>query len=676
MKAKLFILTLFLSISVTVQSQVFQEHFQVPGNYFHEVCTDQMHSSSQDIIVAGNFYDASFSYPMIELLRLDELSGNLVWQHHYYDPTDTYEKVRIFDVLAYSSGDEDMVVLTGSLTINDINYLFIIKVDESGNYISGIYYKDLVLGATHTQGLDIIYSQGGFVVSGFTNMDYNHSTGDATTGFVMMVDLNLNPIWTKNISTSHANATFDYDMVSDVTETSDGFFITGSVTSVPSSTLQAVLCLKLDFSGNVIWTSSYLYGNSRDVGVDAYYDANTNEIFLLTNYSASHYFGVTVLDNSTGAIDVSKSFVAYDWDNLNRYGFTIMESVDANNLVIAGYIRDGYYDDPYNNSIYSQTIPFVYEFEKTTGDQMGVNYFYNIPFTDPGFSDYFDFWNAQMPLIYYPDMALNLSNGSGYFLAGYRSDSLTGFTEIEMINTDITHRTHCYQTPLELNHDPIQTTNETTDVTDGNPTHFEFALAQTNYDYLIDSSCMMDTPPPPCLCETLPAHVAAGFSCNITDLTVVFQPNALLECDSVEWIFGDNTTAFTQGNQSVSHTYPYHEYFNVCMKVTRYADDGTVCTDSICKQLDLLNVGVIQNEKSRLNIYPNPAINIVHFDIPQITEESYLIISDIYGRIIKQLKVFPQQSEVLWECQDQDAGVYFYKSRLEGKNYRGKLIVK
>jgi len=673
MKVKMFILTLLISISVSVQSQVFQQHLQIPGNYFHEVCTDQLNSSSEDLIIAGNFFDANFSYPMIELMRVDELSGSLVWQYHYYDPTDTYEKVRIFDVLAYSSSNEDMLALTGSVSIDDINYLFIIKVDESGNYIDGMYYKNVVLGETHAQGLDIIYAQGGLVVSGFTNMDYNHSANGSRSGFVMMVDLGLNPVWTKNISTPYPNANNDFDMVSDVTETSDGFFITGSVSSAPSSTLQAVLSAKVDFSGNVQWINSYLYGNSQDVGVDAIYDANTNEIYLLCNYSASHYFGVTVIDNSTGTIDPSKSFVAYDWDNLNRYGFNIMESADPTNLVVAGYMYDGYYMDEYNNTIYSHTIPFVYEFDKASGDQMGVNYYYNIPFTDPGFSDYFDFWNFQMPEIYYPDMALNLSNGNGYFLTGFRSDSITGFTEIEMINTDLTHRTHCYQTPLELNHDPIQTTNVITDITDANPTYFEFALAKTSYDYSIDSSCIMDIPPPPCSCESLPSQVAAGFTCNINDLTVVYQPNSLLECDSVEWNFGDNTMAFTQGNQSVSHTYPYHEYFNVCMIVTRYADDGTVCADSICKQVDLLNVGIIQNENSMISIYPNPATDQLHIGIKnKLSKASYEVFNTIG---LKMGEGIIQDESILLDVSSLTKGIYFIKISYQDQNIIRKVLI-
>lgn len=673
MKAKMFILTLLISISVSVQSQVFQQHLQIPGNYFHEVCTDQLNSSSEDLIIAGNFFDATFSNPMIELIRVDELTGNLVWQYNYYDATNTYEKVRIFDVLAYSSSDEDMLVLTGSLNIDNINYLFIIKVDESGNYIDGMYYKNLVLGETHAQGLDIIYAQGALVVSGFSNMDYNHSTNDSKTGFVMMVDMGLTPIWTKNISTNYPNANNDFDMVSDVTETSDGFFITGSISSAPSSTLQAVLSAKVDFSGNVQWINSYLYGNSQDVGVDAYYDADFNEIYLLCNYSASHYFGVTVIDNNTGAMDPSKSFVAYDWDNLNRYGFTIMESENANNLVVAGYMRDGYYVDEYNNTMFSQTIPFVWEFDKATGDQKGVNYFYNIPFTDPGFSDYFDFWNFQMPLIYYPDMALNLSNGSGYFLTGFRSDSITGFTEIEMINTDINHRTHCYQTPLELNHNTIQTTNVATDITDGNPIYFEFALSRTSYDYIIDSSCIMDTPPPPCSCETLPEQVAAGFSCNINGLTVIYQPNSLLDCDSVEWTFGDNTTAVSQGNQSVTHTYPYHEYFNVCMIVTRYADDGTVCTDSICKQVDLLNVGTIQNEKSMISIYPNPANNQLHINIKnQLSKASYEMFNAIG---LKMDEGIIQDESILLDVSSLTKGIYIIKITYQDQNIIRKVLI-
>lgn len=499
MKVKLFILTFLTMILFSGQSQVFQKHFQIPGYYFHEVCTEQFSAATNDQIVGGNYFDNNFLNPMMELIRIDVNYGYLTWQHTYIDPTGVLEEVRLFDMVAYTSNGEDMLAITGSVTSLGMKYIFIATVDEFGNFVSGSFYTDIPTAGIHSQGLSIIYTQQdqeGFVVGGFKNMDYNHGTPDIKSGFVMQVDMNLNPIWVVGISYNQTISQEYYEMVSDVTEVLDGFFITGSVTYMHpyQYTQQAVLCMKIDLNGNLQWENSYLIGNSRDVGVDAYYDEPTDEIYLLTNYSYSHYFGITVFDNATGDIDLSRSWLALGWNNLNRYGFNIMESCSDNisNLVIAGYMREEQYDDPYGNPVLSQTIPFVYEFEKASGEQVGSSFFYNIPFMDPGFSDYFDFWNnGQSPLIYHPHMALKLNNGTGYFIAGFRSNSSNAYTDIELFTTDFYHLNECDQTPIMPLHEPIQPTPVATYSSNtALPGPIPFTLTKGTYDdVLYVASC-------------------------------------------------------------------------------------------------------------------------------------------------------------------------------------------
>ena len=137
--------------------------------------------------------------------------------------------------------------------------------------------------------------------------------------------------------------TLEYDFVNGVAETSDGFFLTGSATwqDLSNNTAQQiVLAHKLDFQGTMQWDQSYVFGNANDVSVDAYFDSTTSKIYMLTNYSFSHYFGISVFDNN-GTYDSARSWYADDPNNLNMYGFALMPSFNsANNLVIAGYDRD------------------------------------------------------------------------------------------------------------------------------------------------------------------------------------------------------------------------------------------------------------------------------------------------------------------------------------------------
>ena len=42
MKAKLLLLIIFLSINFIADAQLFQEHFQIAGHHFYEVCAWRM----------------------------------------------------------------------------------------------------------------------------------------------------------------------------------------------------------------------------------------------------------------------------------------------------------------------------------------------------------------------------------------------------------------------------------------------------------------------------------------------------------------------------------------------------------------------------------------------------------------------------------------------------------
>jgi hypothetical protein len=501
MKTKtIFTLTLWL-IVLSSQSQLFQRPFGIVGFYFQDVSTVQFSNQSENLIVAGNFFQTNFLNPRTELIRLDEITGDIIWQNKYIAQQSDFYNVRVFDVVAYvDANGHDILAITGSVIVEDRNRVFIARIDENGNFLGAKYYTNMADEGFFAQGLSIIHtlngpSGRGFVVGGFTNMDYNHSTNDVHRGFVMYVEEeSLNPAWTINVFSN--NPASEYDMVSDITETGEGYFITGSIGAEVNGILQqTVLCLEIDFNGNFRWMNSYLTGNYRDVGVDAYYDQSTQEIYLLTNYSIMHYFSVTVLNDVTGYMDPSRIWCAIDANNLDRYGFKIMECANNNesSLVVAGYFRNGQYLDEYGNLVQSETIPFLYEFDKATGDQVSVNYFYNVLFEDPGSSDYFAFWNAQMPLIYYPEMALCLHDESGYFVAGYRDGLISGTTPIEFIKTGQDYLNKCYQTQYTLSHNPRNIFPFDCEIISVYPEYFDFTLIPIPEYYYYEISCPNST---------------------------------------------------------------------------------------------------------------------------------------------------------------------------------------
>jgi len=495
MKSKTIFTLTFWLIVISSQSQYFQKNYG-HNNYCHDVCTAQMQGSITNIIIAGNYFEPNFTNPNMELCSIDQNSGNLAWQYNYIDSQGILSIIRVFDVVAYTDqvGD-NMLAVTGSVTTSNTNYAFVAKFDKDGTFVDAAYYVYILPSPAHSQGLSIIYTLNGpegsgFVVGGFTCIDYDHQTNDAHKGFVMYVkEDNLMPKWTIIINSTNPYDS-QYDMVSDVTETISGFFVTGSLGVMRLSTLQqAVLCLGIDFDGGLRWTNSITIGNSRDVGVDAYYDQNSNEVYLLANNSDTHHFSIIDINDGNGIIDYSRSWNAYDGSNIERYGFTVTESL-ANNpgsLVIGGYIKEGEYTNELGNPIQSQTLPFAYEFDKMNGNQVSANYFYNIPYQDPGFSDYFDFWSNQMPLIYYPNMMLMLRDLIGYFIIGYRAYPLMTDVNAEYIKVDPAFINECYRTSCVISHSALTTGALETQVTQAFPDYIHFILlpVQSGYDYKV-----------------------------------------------------------------------------------------------------------------------------------------------------------------------------------------------
>ncbi|GAB5398647.1 MAG: hypothetical protein Aureis2KO_02320 [Aureisphaera sp.] len=438
----------------------YQTNVSAPNEHYHDLNQTIINDGSDDIMVASNLFDPTMTTQVISLKRINQ-NGLVVWARKY----DALPLVnaRIFDI----ENRFDLVYITGSVDVSGIKRVFIAEIEAATGVVLNTQYYDIVSPNFNSRGLHIAYTESdadgdgtadpGFVVSGFFSDCYNlDTTCNANIGFVLRTDAGLNFIWATEVDTG-VPATADYDFVNRVTETSDGYFLTGSATGLNAAgfTQQGVLAHKIDFMGTQVWDNSYIFGNSQDVSVDAYYDAGTNEIYALVNYSVSHYFGITVFNNTTGVIDFTKSWYGSASD-LDRYGFSIMESLTSpNNFVIAGYDRDENWTAG-GTSFFGQSNVFVYEFDKATGNPVGLNYQYLVPHTEP-IGDEFNFWNGQMPLIYYPEMSFVHRNATGtvsdYFHVGYRRNTSASFTAAELYKTDFNKRNQCQD--LLLNITPV-----------------------------------------------------------------------------------------------------------------------------------------------------------------------------------------------------------------------------
>ncbi len=455
---KVIFLLLITTIFSNASYSQYQNNIEVSSKNFHDLNIALINDGSNDHIAASNLFNGTMQSFDLTLKRIDQL-GAVVWIKEYAGTT--LQNVRVFDVVSYV----DLIFITGSVDVNGTKTVFVAKIDATSGNILGSMYYDIVAPSTHTTGLKIITTEAdidgdavpdpGLLISGFFSDCYSIDPTCNNIGFLFRTDNSMNLIWTIELDTSISNKVQDYDFINGITETSDGYFLTGSVTAptVSNSNQQTVLAYKVDFLGNFLWDMNYEFGNSNDVSVDAFYDAPTDEIYMLSNYSVSHYFGITVLDNATGTVNPAKTWYATGND-FNRYGFELFESVaNSNNLIVSGYDRDENWVDPNNNSITGQSNLFVHEFSKADGSPAGITYQYLVEHTEP-VGDEYNFWNGQMPLIYYPDISLykDLNSGIGvYEHIGYRTLPSIGATEAMSVQTLLDRRNECDNIDYAIN---------------------------------------------------------------------------------------------------------------------------------------------------------------------------------------------------------------------------------
>jgi len=115
-------------------------------------------------------------------------------------------------------------------------------------------------------------------------------------------------------------------------------------------------------------------------------------------------------------------------------------------LIITGYDREETWSSG-SNSYMGKTNVFVYEFDKMTGAQIANNYQYLVV-SDEIVTDPYNFWDLQMPLIYYPDISFDYVDNTGaelnYFHVGYKNDDpSTNFTNANIFKTPINKINDC-----------------------------------------------------------------------------------------------------------------------------------------------------------------------------------------------------------------------------------------
>ncbi|MGK0388145.1 MAG: hypothetical protein ACI94Y_000873 [Maribacter sp.] len=213
-------------------------------------------------------------------------------------------------------------------------------------------------------------------------------------------------------------------------------------------------------------------------------------------------------------------------------------------------------------------------------------------------------------------------------------------------------------------------------------------ICVAEYCIYIDVNCSIGND---CNCETLQDDVAIGFSIIGTTCTKVFMPIALKDCDIVEWYIDDAIVGNTNQNTPFTYTFTNGNHF-ICMIVTRYADDGTVCVAEYCIYIDVFCLvapnGDPINTLPTLELYPNPVKETLYLEIPAYTGKhtnreakvSHVEVFDINGKRMilndSQIKGRIVSERMSMDVNSLILGAYFVRMTLDDGNVISEKFIK
>lgn len=182
-----------------------------------------------------------------------------------------------------------------------------------------------------------------------------------------------------------------------------------------------------------------------------------------------------------------------------------------------------------------------------------------------------------------------------------------------------------------------------------------------------------------CKCDsTFTQAVQAGFSnVQVAANSQIFHLNGQLlsTCDRVTWNFGDGSpTVTTIGNASASHTYTSSGAFTVCIKVTRIADDGTVCSDGTCISVQALTGTDDRQVDYKITTQPNPFNTSTLIRFGQMPPSGFSVeLLDTQGRTVRTYADLAVAALRI-ERDGLPAGTYFYRVISSEGISVGKLV--
>lgn len=126
-------------------------------------------------------------------------------------------------------------------------------------------------------------------------------------------------------------------------------------------------------------------------------------------------------------------------------------------------------------------------------------------------------------------------------------------------------------------------------------------------------------------------------------------------------------TAFIQWNSD------FEGQVELSVRSTNSCGESEYSEHKIIEVRSCVGVGEIRNIE--LKTYPNPAQTQITFVLPVITRDSKILIKDVFGKTVKEVSLFREQTQFVWDCSQISGVVYFYQTEIDGINYSGKILI-
>lgn len=208
-----------------------------------------------------------------------------------------------------------------------------------------------------------------------------------------------------------------------------------------------------------------------------------------------------------------------------------------------------------------------------------------------------------------------------------------------------------------------------------NPGTYTVCVTMTGMDSLNIGTCVDDT----CVVITVagipPCTAVSNFS-NTNNVNIV-QFNFTGSCtgcatSTYAWNFGDGGTSSLP---NPSHTYAANGNYNVCLTLNATNANNLPCTNQLCRNVVVSELGLNEIVKQELLVFPNPASNWLELILPQQSLHQ-LRLMDLSGRILYQTDLQQYRATTFHiPLHYVTNGVYYVEVAGEGSIFRSKVLI-